>query len=108
MTLCLCPSEFEWVVNAVNIVITIAFLVYCVRAYGLFRGGTIGRSIRILIGSAWFTVLAVLVRAGLIWNLLPVDFASVELILRSFGFVLLFAFVWYLLRGSNRSLEGRS
>ncbi len=96
----------EWLVNGVNIVITLGFLLYSIRGYRLFRGGTVGRSLGILIGSACFTVLAVLVRAGLIWNLLPTDFGTVELILRSFGFALLFIFVWYLLRGSKRSLGG--
>ena len=99
--------EFEWALNAVNIVITIAFLAYCVRVYGLFRGGTIGRSIRILIGSACFTALSVLVRAGLIWKPLPAHFATIELVLRSLGYVLLFIFAWYLLSRSIHGLGGR-
>lgn len=93
-------------VNAFNVAVTIGLLLYSVKVYGLFKGGTIGGSIRILIGSAFFTALAVIVRSAIEWQLLGRNFGSVELILRSFGFVLLFVFVFYLFRHVSRGVGG--
>jgi len=79
-------------VNAFNLLVTFAFLVYVLRLRRLFSGGVMAKAMRLLVASASLTFLAVATRAFVIWFDLQEPYLTVELLFRSGGFLTLFAF----------------
>lgn len=79
--------------NAFNIVITFALLVFTIKLRDVFKGGTIATGIKYLIGSAAFFLIAALSRATTISQLVSPDFEPLAYGLRAIAFVLLFLFL---------------
>jgi len=86
------------IVNAFNLFVTFAFLIYALKIRRLFSGGLMGGATKILVFSATFTFLAVLMRGFAMWFDLAEPYGTVELLLRSTGFLTLFAFTYYTFR----------
>ncbi len=58
-----------------------------------------GRAMKVLVASATFTFLAVVTRGFVIWLHLEEPYLTFELLLRSGGFLTLFAFAYFMMRG---------
>jgi hypothetical protein len=81
------------IIVTVNIFIIVGLLIYSVRLRRMFSSWNQARKgLDLLVAAAIFFLLASCVRWVWDWDLLPSSFGTLELGLRTFAFVLLFAF----------------
>jgi len=79
------------VMNAVNVVLCSGMLVYSVKWLRLFSGGKMQRALEALTLSVVFFLLAAIARAALVWGVFTSDLTFVDITVRTFAFLFLFA-----------------